>query len=119
MNIWSLQKDDSIKHLLLLLENELPASAYVICNTSSIDFKSIRLCHSIDTNMCVYIYTYGHEQDRYGVHLEYTTETDIEFTNTMEIIENISYGHLIELLKVHFEISEDVLMTFSRQGNNE
>lgn len=109
MNIWSLQKDDSIKHLLLLLEDELPATAYVISNTSSIDFKAIRLCHSHDENMCSYIYTYGHEQDRYGLHLEYTTETDIEFTNTMEIIENITYSHLIELLKVHFEISDTVM----------
>ena len=118
MNIWSLQKDDSIKHLLLLLENELPASAYTLSNTSSIDFKAIRLCHSEDANMCVYIYTYGHKHDRYGIHLEYTTETDIEFTNTMEVIENITYRHLIELLKVHFEISEAVLMTSSSEGSS-
>ena len=56
--------------------------------------------------MCAYIYTYGHEDERYGIHIEYPVENDIEYSDTMDIYENMSYVRLLELLKVHLEVSE-------------
>ena len=106
MNIWSLEKDNSIKHLLLLLASDLPSPAYTYCDTSAVDFKAIRLCHPQVPNMCAYIYTYGHADERYGIHLEYPVENDIEYSDTIDIYENMAYTHLLELLKVHFEVSE-------------
>lgn len=106
MNIWSLDKHDSIKHLLLLLTGDMPEQAYTYCDTSGVDHKAIRLCHNDIPNMCVYIYTYGHVEERYGIHLEYPVENDIEYSDTMDIYENIGYTQLKELLKVHFEVSD-------------
>ena len=102
MNIWSLDKDSSIKHLLLLLANDLPPQSYAYCDTSAVDHKAIRLCHAKIVNICAYIYTYGHEAERYGIHLEYPVENDIAYSDTIDIHENLVYAQLLELLKVHF-----------------
>lgn len=106
INIWALEKDDSIKHLLLLLAQDLPSQSYAIVDTSSADYRAVRLCHRSEAGLCAYLYTYGHEKDRYGIHLEYATDTDTAYSDTLDIQENKTYGQLLELLRMHFDISD-------------
>jgi hypothetical protein len=102
MNVWALQKDNSIKHLLLMLENDLPGwTAWVVSEPDSVDDKAIRLCDSKATSTCVYIYTYGQKQERYGLHLEYPVATDVNYSDTVDMYEDISYSLLLTLLEQH------------------
>ena len=102
LNIWACEKDNSIKHLLLLLREEFSESAYHIIDSQKTDAKSVRLGSPDDPGHSIYIYTYGQEPDNYGVHLEYTNKDDANAKDTLEIFDNLSYQHLLELLKVHF-----------------
>lgn len=102
MNIWALDKDLSIKHLLLLLEEVLSGYSYQIINSDNIDKRAIRLSIPDDSTTTVYIFTYGQEPDKYGVHLEYTEEPNQYLNNTVEVYDNMSFDHLVQLLKVQF-----------------
>lgn len=102
MNIWALDKDVTIKHLLLLLEDALSKFSYQIINSEHIDNKAIRLSSPDDTTTTVYIYTYGQVQDKYGVHLEYTDVLNQYLDNSVEVYDNMSFENLVELLKLQF-----------------
>ena len=102
LNIWSCDKDNSIKHLLLLLREEFSETSYRFIDPDETDAKSVRLGSPEEGGYSVYIYTYGQEQDRYGVHLEYPNKDNTNAKDTMEIFDNLSYQNLLDILKVHF-----------------
>ena len=107
LNIWACNKDISIKHLLLLLREEFSESAYHILDTNETDARSVRLGNPDDSGYSIYIYTYGQEQDHYGVHLEYRNSEYINTVDniakdTVEIFDGLSYNNLLDLLQVHF-----------------
>lgn len=106
MNIWALDKDISIKHLLLLVENGKPSLKYKLITDDTLDCKAVRLT-SNDESVSVYIYTYGQDHQRYGVHLEYP---DVANRNTGtspldplgEEYDNLSFAQLLSILQVQF-----------------
>lgn len=102
MNIWALDKDISIKHLLLLLTESLGPQGFCIIDDDTLNEMSIRL-HSPNTDqMSAYIYTYAQDPERYGVHLEYPHQIESTNGNTIEMQENIEFTQLVALLQVHF-----------------
>jgi len=104
MNIWALDKDISIKHLLLLVESAIPSLTYKLITNDALDCKAVRLI-SNDATVSVYIYTYGQDHERYGVHLEYP---DVANRNTGtspldplgEEYDNLSFAQLLSILQV-------------------
>lgn len=54
MNIWTLDKDISIKHLLLLVDGAIPALTYQLDTNDGLDSKAVRLT-SNDASVSVYI----------------------------------------------------------------
>jgi len=102
LNIWACNKHNSIKHLLLLLREEFSETSYRILDTNNTNARSVRLGSPNDEGYSIYIYTYGQEQDRYGVHLEYPNKKDISAKDTLEAFDDLSYQNLLDLLKVHF-----------------
>ena len=95
-NIWALAKHAEIKHLLLLLDQQLGLDGFVIDTDTALDDRAIYLCHREDAAVRAYIYTVGQMPNRYGVHLEYPT--------SMEPHENVSLTSLVAMLAVHFDI---------------
>lgn len=98
MNIWSLNKDNTIKHLLLLLENEVGEGAFDIISNTEDDLRAVRLINPADACMSIYVYTYGQEEDHYGVHIEYPDLTETNSSDTLEIYDNLNFDVLIEIL---------------------
>ena len=43
LNIWAFEKDLSIKHLLLLLRDDLPRASYLILDEADTDSRAVRL----------------------------------------------------------------------------
>jgi hypothetical protein len=108
MNIWALDKDISIKHLLLLVDGAIPALTYQLDTNDGLDSKAVRLT-SNDASVSVYIYTYGQDHERYGVHLEYP---DVANRNTGtspvdplgEEYDNLSFAQLLSILQVQLSL---------------
>ena len=104
MNIWALEKDTSIKHLLLLLAQQFQEGCYEIIDNPSDDKRAIRLANPPATSGQLYIFTYGQEEDSYGVHIEYPNLEETNYSDTLEIHENISFEHLVSIITTNLEI---------------
>lgn len=104
MNIWSIDKDISIKHILLLLNNHLGEGTFKLDETSNVHPKAVYLEHPVDPGFRAYLFTTGQEADRYGLHLEYP-ESAVN-SNLIDAYENLKLVPLLNILAVHFDISE-------------
>ena len=96
-NIWALARHQEIKHLLLLLVEQLGDEAFVIDTIIPVDARAIYLQHREDAAVRAYIYTVGQQSEHYGVHFE--------FPNSVEPHENVALESLVEMLAVHFDVA--------------
>lgn len=103
-NIWALQKDLSIKHLLLMLVETFGKEQLDIPAPEEGHPCSIMLTNFPAGDLFAYIYTYGQAVEHYGIHLEYPSLADSQRFDTTEILEDLSYERLVEILAVHFDI---------------
>lgn len=96
-NIWSLPRHPEIRHLLLLLTEQLGEQGFVIDTVTPVDARAIYLLHRDDAAVRAYLYTHAQQPGRYGVHLEYP--------QSMELHENVALTSLVAMLAVHFDIA--------------
>ncbi|WP_349571356.1 hypothetical protein [Azotobacter salinestris] len=96
MNIWALDKHQDIRHVLLLLSEQLGPDAFGIDAMTSLDPRAIYLLHREEPGVRAWLYTLGQSPDRYGVHLEYPNSTDTH--------ENVPLSELVAMLAVHFDV---------------
>jgi len=101
MNIWALDKDLSIKHLLLLLSECLGGKSFCISRDVELDPMSIRIYKPGEVDMSAYLYTYGQDAERYGVHLEYPLLAETAASKTIEMQEDLDFEQLVAVLQVH------------------
>lgn len=100
-NIWGLPKDIDIKSLLLQLENHFQTTRYqVVCQPED-DSRSVRLALPNTSGPELYIYCYGQRADHYGVHIEYPYLSDTNYSDTLEIHENISFDQLANIISIN------------------
>ena len=59
VNIWALQKHESIKLLLLLLSEKLRPGSFIVAENQELDDRAIRLAKIDDPSISAYLYTYG------------------------------------------------------------
>lgn len=102
MNIWALDKHETIKHLLLLLVHEVGADAINLLDVHALDYKAIRLGFD-DSNATVYLYTYGQANEHYGLSLEYPSFENDNVGEIEEIYEGICFDKLLEIIKLHLQ----------------
>ncbi len=101
-NIWAIEKDQRIRHVLVMLATHLGESHFIVEGDAVAADSGIYLRHRLDPEYRAYLYTTGQDDDRYGVHLEFPdTMTTIA---PMETYENITLRSLVDILSVHFEI---------------
>lgn len=102
MNIWSLDKDISIKHLLLLLTQDIGQESIILLDKEQLHHKSIRICTK-GSDATAYLYCYGQAEERYGLHLEYPYNKESNISELEDMYEDLRYENLLEMLKVHFQ----------------
>lgn len=105
-NIWALDKDLAIRHLLLMLSERFAEGCFKIGNVVEFPQSAIRLHSPDNPALSVYLYTHGQEEERYGVHLEYPQLAETPVNNTVEMLENVSLDRLAELLAMHFGVAD-------------
>lgn len=96
MNIWSLDKHRNIRHILLILTNQLGESAFVIDTQSSADGQTVYLAHPQEPEMRIWLHTLGQSPNRYGLHLEYP--------NSMESYDNLTRQEVVAIAAGHFDV---------------
>lgn len=96
MNIWALDKHQDIRHVLLLLNEQLGPDAFVIDAATSLDPRAVYLLHGSEAGVRAWMHTLGQGPGRYGVHLEYPNATDTQ--------ENLGLAELVAILSVHFDV---------------
>lgn len=101
MNIWALDKDLSIKHLLLLLSEVMGNRSFCISPDHELDPMAIRIYKPGEAEMSAYLYTYGQDEERYGVHLEYPLLVETAASKTIEMQEGLDFEQLVAVLQVH------------------
>lgn len=102
MNIWAMDKDQGIRHLLLMLTTQLGEGAFVVDEQTPCDPGAVFIHHAEDHALRAYLYTLGQEAGRYGIDLEYppTSPTAVLF----EAKEDQPLEAVVESLAVHFDI---------------
>jgi hypothetical protein len=101
MNIWALDKDLRIKHLLLLLSDRLGAQGFAISTKPQLDAMSVRIFKPGEADLSAYLYTHGQDEERYGVHLEYPVIAEISLSKSIEMQEGLDFEQLVDVLQVH------------------
>lgn len=101
MNVWALNKDNAIRRLLLTLVGLFGPEAFAMSERWEKDESAVGLYQPGEEAQLAYIFTYGQDTGRYGLHLEYPGENDL---STSAMAENVELNHLIELLKAHFNL---------------
>lgn len=105
MNIWALEKDESIKVLLLLLSDRVGAANLVLSERQELDSRAVRLAKSDDPLVSAYLYTYGQDEGRCGVHLEFPQHDESDISSSLDVYENVAIGTLADMLSVHFDLA--------------
>ncbi|TCK05698.1 hypothetical protein [Marinobacterium mangrovicola] len=102
MNIWAMDKDQSIRHLLLLLQTRLGESAFRVDEATDCDRCAVFICHPEDPQLRAYLYTLGQAEERYGLHLEYPPSS--ASAALFDALEGQSLNAVVDSLAVHFDI---------------
>lgn len=102
MNVWSLNKDNAIRRLLLTLVELFGPDSFELSRRWEKDESAVGIFQPGEDSILAYIFTYGQPTGRYGLHLEYPGLNALgDWTQKAE---NLELNHLIELLKAHFNI---------------
>ena len=102
--VWGLQKDETIKHLLILLFDHFGEGGLVANGDERCHERAISLRHKYDQSVRVYVYTYGHADGRYGVHVEYPLASPPIPLDYPVSYENVSFEHLAEIIELNLNL---------------
>ena len=102
MNVWSLNKDNAIRRILHILVDRCGPDAFSLSVRWENEKSAVGIFQPGEESIFAYIFTYGQEKGRYGLHLEYPGVDNLGTSTQM--IENIELNNLIELLEMHFNI---------------
>ncbi len=108
MNVWTLDKSEELKKLLIMLTSQLGKEAFVLSERWQTDFTAVGLCKPDEPELVAYIYTHGQAADRYGVHLLFPELPDVDTRGIIDARENVSYEELLDILMIHLEIAGEV-----------
>jgi hypothetical protein len=100
MNIWSLDKQNTIKQLLLRLEERFGKGSFYLVAPQDTNQQSVRIS-PLDESMTIYIYSYGQSSGHYGLHLEFTSADDATETINEEIYDEIPFALLVDILGLY------------------
>lgn len=105
MNIWALDKDESIKVLLLLLSEKVGADRLVLSARQEVDGRAVRLTKAGEPQISAYLYTYGQDEGKCGVHLEFPQHDGSDISSSLDVYENVGINALVDMLQVHFDLT--------------
>lgn len=100
MNIWSLDKQNTIRQLLIRLEDEFGKDSFHVLDPNDTHELSVRIA-PLDKSVTIYIYCYGQNSGHYGVHLEFPKTVGTPLSQDEEIYEDVSIQRLTDMLSLY------------------
>ncbi|MGR9044261.1 MAG: hypothetical protein ACU83N_03130 [Gammaproteobacteria bacterium] len=104
-NIWSLDKDPSIKAILIMLQHEVGPNGFVLLDASLLDEKAVRIIFPpTQKELSVYIYSYAQREGRYGLDLEFPYLIETRADDQTVRLNDLTAEELLEKVIDHLEI---------------
>lgn len=104
LNFWAIEKDVSIKLLLIVLGDNLGVENFRVAENRQLDARSVRIYKRDDELVSAYVYTYGQSEGRYGIHLEYPFNDDADILSNDDIREDVDLDNVVQLLRTHLDV---------------
>ncbi len=71
-NLWNLEKDTSIKALLIMLQHEVGPDSFALLDNELLNEKAVRVVNpKTQRELSAYVYTYAQREGRYGLDIEF------------------------------------------------
>jgi hypothetical protein len=106
-NIWSLNKDQNIKALLLLLEQRVGHGRFKILDDVPHP-QAIRIIPPVARpEVAVYIYCYAQSDGHYGVDLEYPIQIELAADDKTERLNELNPDRALEMIIMHLELAQN------------
>lgn len=103
-NIWSLNKDQNIKALLLLLEQRIGQGRIRMLDDVPHP-QAIRIVPPVARpEVAVYIYCYAQAEGHYGLDLEYPIRLEMEADDKTEHLNELTQDQALEKIIMHLEL---------------
>ena len=96
MNVWAIEKDMSLKLLLLELVQRYGENTLALNNQEQ-HFQAIDISKPEYTKLSAYVFTFGQNTGRYGIDLRYP----ISAHNIVGENEGLSLDQTIEMIAIH------------------
>ncbi len=104
LNFWAIEKDVSIKLLLIVLGDNLGVENFRVADNRQLDTRAVRIYKKDDELVSAYVYSYGQGEGRYGIHLEYPFHDDADILSNDDIREGMDLDDIVQLLRVHLDV---------------
>jgi hypothetical protein len=119
MNIWSLNKHNNIKVLLIKMQLQIGIESFCIAETETEtgitdnreggeqarDHLSVVLVHPDQPEVRAYIRTYEASDDLYDIHLEYPRFIENKQINDMLVFNELNAQQILNTLVTHFNVT--------------
>ncbi|MEW5756126.1 MAG: hypothetical protein AB1810_07455 [Pseudomonadota bacterium] len=103
-NIWSLDKHQDIKALLLLLEQQVGRGRFWL-TTELLDPQAVRITPAVASpEVSVYLYCYAQPPGHYGVDLEYPRMIEQEANDQTVRLNELDVDRTLEHIILHLEL---------------
>lgn len=96
MNVWTINKDQPLKLLLLELVHRYGENRLALNNQVQ-HFQAIEISPLCDPTLAAYVYTFAQNPGCYGIDLKYP----ISAHNIIGENENLSFDQVLDILSIH------------------
>ena len=102
-NLWALRKDKPLRLALLKLQQCLGPDAFSISRRRCDHPGAVVLCKPEQPEVIAYLYTFGQEEGRFGLHLEYPQFAG-QAPAAADIHEELALARVADLLRIHLDL---------------
>ena len=104
-NIWSLDKDPSIKAILIMLQHEVGPNGFMLLNAHILNEKAVRIIFPpTQKELSAYIYCYAQREGCYGLDLEFPYLIETSADDQTIRLNDLSAEEVVEKVIDHLEI---------------
>lgn len=102
-NLWALAKDRELRAALLKLQQRLGLHTFALSDRRCEHPGAVVLCKPDQPEVFAYLYRFGQDEGRLGLHLEYPQFADTPPVGA-SVHEDLTLDRVEDLLRVHLDI---------------
>ncbi|WAK02252.1 hypothetical protein [Methylobacter sp. YRD-M1] len=104
-NIWSLDKDPSIKAILIMLQHEVGPNGFMLLDENLLDAKAVRIIFPpTQRELAAYVYSYAQREAHYGLDLEFPYLIEARADDQTIRLNDLTAEEVLRKVVEHLEI---------------